>query len=98
MSWCRRVSITPTGNVIDLLPGMRRSWYGQPVSFSRLPVAGGRLSCALRWHGARPALLWEFDGDMPDGYRLTCAALDPEFESTESSGEVLLNVPLDAQS
>ena len=98
VSWCRRVSITPTGNVIDLLPGMRRSWYGQPVSFSRLPVAGGRLSCALRWHGARPALLWEFDGDMPDGYRLTCAALDPEFESTESSGEVLLNVPLDAQS
>ena len=68
------------------------------MSFSRLPVAGGRLSCALRWHGARPALLWEFDGDMPEGYRLTCTALDPEFESTESSGEVLLNVPLDAQS
>ena len=42
--------------------------------------------------------LWEFDGDMPEGYRLTCTVLDPEFESTESSGEVLLNVPLDAQS
>lgn len=95
--WCRRVTASDQHYNIDLLPGMRRDWYGQGMRFSGLPVAGSGLSCALRWHGARPALLWEFDSGVPDGYQLTCTALDPEFVSTQASGEVLLNVPPDAQ-
>ncbi len=97
VSWCRRLVIDGADRSVDLLPGVRRSWYGQPVSFSRLPVAGSRLSCALRWHGARPALLWEFDAAIPEGHRVTCTALDPTFESFEPSGEVLLGVPPDVQ-
>ena len=97
-SWCRRVRPVGTGGTIDLLPGMRPKWYGQSLSFSRMPAAGARMSCALRWHGARPALLWEFDGDVPEGYEVTCRQLDPSFSSTERSGEVLLEAPPGASS
>lgn len=92
-SWCRRVRPTEPGGTIDLLTGMRPQWYGQSLSFSRMPTAGARLSCALRWHGARPALLWEFDGDMPAGFSVTCTQLDASFSSTDRSGEALLEAP-----
>ena len=93
VAWCRTQRVDNGVLTIDLLPGMRPEWYGQSLSFSRLPVAGARLSCALRWHGARPALLWEFEGEVPAGCRLTCARLDTDFETDDSSGEVLLSVP-----
>ena len=93
VSWCYALDVDQGAHTIDLLPGMRPDWYGQSLSFRRLPVAGSLLSCALRWHGARPALLWEFDGDVPEGTRITCSRLDLDFESINSSGEVLLSVP-----
>lgn len=96
-TWCRRIGSADATPTIDLIPGMRASWYGQSLGFNRLPTAGSRLSVALRWHGARPALLWEFDGAIPDGYRITCASLDRTFSSVESSGEHLLEAPLEVQ-
>ena len=44
---------------------------------------------AVRWHGARPALLWEASAPM----RLTCTGLDPTWSSTEPRGEALLQAP-----
>jgi hypothetical protein len=51
----------------------------------------GRLSCAIRWHGYRPALLWELERRAGDPVvPLSCPGLDPTWSSTEASGEVLL--------
>ena len=37
-------------------------WFGQGWEVHDLPTAHGRLSYAVRWHGDRPALLWELVG------------------------------------
>ena len=93
--WCVGVAVTDAESSIDLLRAMNPKWYGQNAGFTALPVLGRRLSCAVRWHGARPALLWEFDEPLPPGVSVVSTRLDPEFRSTESSGEVLLNAPAD---
>ncbi len=77
---------------VDLFPGIQRSWLGQNMQFSRLPTSVGRLSVALRWHGERAALLWEFD--EPTGpFTLFCNRIDPTFATSEPSGEALLEAP-----
>ena len=56
-----------------------------------LPTAFGRLSFAIRWHGERPALLWELEPHADVGpVRLTTPALDPRWSTTEPRGEALL--------
>ena len=62
-------------------------------------TAWGDVSFALRWHGSRPALLWEV---VPRGLNgeaagsapvVTAPALDPGFRGTQWSGEALLEPP-----
>jgi hypothetical protein len=53
-----------------------------------LPTASGTLSFAVRWHGSRPALLWEVEGEGP--VHLRAPGLDPAWSSTERRGEALL--------
>jgi len=43
----------------------------------------------VRWHGEKPALLWEIDG--PVGTRVAASAVDGAFSSTEMRGETLLS-------
>jgi hypothetical protein len=47
------------GDGLRLLPGFPPEWAGQPVEVHDLPTTVGHLSFALRWHGERPALLWD---------------------------------------
>ena len=47
----------------------------------------GVVSFALRWHGARPALLW----DVSDGVALGAPGLDPAWEGGPGPGEALLS-------
>ena len=54
-----------------------------------MPLRCGTLSFAVRWHGARPALLW----DAPKGVELRASALDPAWSSNEPVGETLLAEP-----
>ena len=77
---------------VDLLPGFGGEWLGQPVAMLRVPTIAGSVSYALRWHGARPALLWEVEGDR--SFTLTCSAIDAEWSTTEPRGEVLLAAPV----
>jgi hypothetical protein len=62
-------------------------WAGQALEVHDAPTHSGRVSYAVRWHGDRPALLWE--SERP-GVRLTVPGLDPGWSTTEPSGEALL--------
>jgi hypothetical protein len=72
-----------------LLPGFRPEWLGANLAVHDFALRRGVASFALRWHGARPALLW----DVPAGYRVTVPALDSAFEASEPAGETLLAEP-----
>jgi hypothetical protein len=72
-----------------LLPGFRREWLGANLAVQDVPLREGALSFALRWHGARPALLWE----APQGIAVCMPALAPNWSSTEPVGETLLAAP-----
>jgi hypothetical protein len=74
---------------VELLPGFRTEWLGQSLAVHDLPLRAGRLSFAVRWHGARPALLW----DAPAGVTLRAPALDPDWTAPGGAGETLLAEP-----
>lgn len=74
---------------VDLLPSFPDEWLGQDVEAHRLPTRSGPVSFAVRWHGARPALLWERDPATP--CELRCPGLDPTWSTDAASGEALLN-------
>ncbi|MCY3888510.1 MAG: hypothetical protein OXG50_01245 [bacterium] len=72
-------------------PGFRPAWKGGPLAVYGLPTRFGPVSYAVRWHGARPALLWELDcrpGQKP--VTLRAPALDQRWSSDEPTGETLL--------
>ena len=76
----------------DVLPaGLPPTWLGANFEVHGLPTsAHSTLSFALRWHGDRPALLWEQSGPP---VTLTATAIDPEWRSEAVSGETLLAAP-----
>ena len=62
------------------------------------PTHFGHLSYAVRWHGPRPALLWELKPHPGVGrVTLTAPGLDPGWSSTEFRGESLLGPETGAQ-
>ena len=78
---------------LALLPLVPSGWLGQGLEVHDAPTAAGTLSFALRWHGARPALLWDLqphDGDHDRGITMTAPGLDPTWSNTERRGEALL--------
>jgi hypothetical protein len=85
----RAALLREDGSNIALLPGFRPAWLGQSIAVHDAPLRQGRVSFAVRWHGARPALLW----DAPAGTRLHVPALDPTWSSDRAVGEALLAEP-----
>jgi hypothetical protein len=71
---------------VALLPEFPLEWVGHSVEVHDVPTRRGLASFALRWHGARPALLWECTSVL----RVTCPALDPGWSSDEPRGDALL--------
>ena len=66
-------------------------WLGQQLEVHDAPTHHGKLSFAIRWHGDRPALLWElvpYDGTT--AVRITAPGLDPAWSTTELRGDALL--------
>lgn len=68
------------------------AWLGQPVEVHDVPTRIGKVSWAVRWHGERPALLWDVVAHDPDGSapEVTAPGLDPAFAATGWQGETLL--------
>lgn len=93
----RALMVHETSSGVDLVPGMNRGWYGKNLEASRMRTRSGMLSFALRWHGERAALLWEFEPSRDEAeWELTFASMDPDFTTTDRSGEALLAAPADA--
>ncbi len=85
----RAALVRERGAVVELLAGFRREWLGANLAVHEAPLRRGRVSFALRWHGARPALLW----DAPPGSVLRAPGVDPAWTSTTAVGETLLAAP-----
>ena len=81
-----------------IAPFMPDEWIGAPVDARGLITRHGVLSFSVRWHGSRPALLWELappgghgsDRDL-DGVELRCG-LDSSWSAPGSAGDVLLGL------
>lgn len=71
-----------------LADGIPAEWLGQHFEVYGVPIGpASSVSYALRWHGERPALLWEVSGPAVE---LTAPAIDPSWRSSEPTGEALL--------
>ena len=75
-----------------LLPaGMPADWLGRSVDVYGVPtVPGSTVSFAIRWHGERPAVLWEQTGAAIE---LTAPVVAPMWMSGEMKGETLWPPP-----
>ncbi len=71
-----------------LLPQFPSAWLGGDVEVHNGATTHGLISFAIRWHGYRPALLWELETDGP--IEIRCPGLDPDWVTNEASGETLL--------
>ena len=72
--------------IVTLLADLPRSWRGHGVDVRDAPTRAGPVSYAIRWHGPRPALLWE----APPGVQLRAPGLDVAWTTRDPSGEALL--------
>jgi hypothetical protein len=75
---------------LDLLPALPPTWYGSGVEVHDAPTAAGRLSYAIRWHGSRPALLWDLVAHDDAAVTIRVPGLDPSWSTTEPRGDALL--------
>lgn len=65
-------------------------WHAQGVEVHRVPSRYGSVSWAVRWHGDRPALLWEVE-EGPSDLVVKAPGLDPNFQGEGPVGEQLLS-------
>ena len=74
------------GPSIEVCAELPASWRGRDLEVHDAPTRRGSVSYAVRWHGARPALLW----DVPEGTRLRAPGLDRGWSTSDARGEALL--------
>ena len=73
--------------VIELTPDHPAAWRGGSIEVHQATTLYGPLSYAIRWHGPRPALLWDASHCQA---RLVCPSLDPGWSTVGDRGETLL--------
>ena len=72
----------------DLLPGgIPAAWLGANFEVHGVPTsARSTIGYAVRWHGDRPAVLWEQEGTP---VTLTAGSLDPDWSTNAAIGDAL---------
>ena len=90
--------VVEAADQLVMLPAPPEAWARAPVDARSLVTRHGVLSFSVRWHGPRPALLWELaprgghgSGSDFDGVLLRCG-LDSSWSAPGSSGDVLLGL------
>jgi hypothetical protein len=90
-TFVRDLLIDDTGDGLVLCGAVPTGWLGQGWEVHDAPTALGRLGFAVRWHGDRPALLWELEPHADLGQiRITAPGLDPSWSGDQLAGEALL--------
>jgi hypothetical protein len=82
----RRVLVEDRDDGITLLSSWPTAWEGLALDVRDAPTPHGPVSFAVRWHGDRPALIW----DAPEGVALRAPGLDAAWTTLEPRGEALL--------
>lgn len=87
----RIVDVEESGGASLLPGGVPTGWLGTNFEVHGLPTGPtSSVSFAVRWHGERPAVLWEqHDGTV----RLGTPTIDPEWSTSDPSGETLWAAP-----
>jgi len=92
LRFVRDLLVAETERGLALCRMLPPEWRGQGFEVHDAPTAFGRLSYAVRWHGARPALLWDIEGPPGVGpVVLTAPGLDPAWRASAPRGEALLD-------
>lgn len=91
LAWTEHRMVAPRDGRAELLPaGLPASWFGNNFEVFELPTgATGTVSFAVRWHGERPAVLWEQTPGADGPTTLTSPLLAPQWSSAEAAGEAL---------
>jgi hypothetical protein len=72
-------------------PGLPHRWLGASFEVHGVPTGPrSTVSFAVRWHGDRPAVLWEQQGATQ---LLSAPSVDPSWSTREPSGEALWAAP-----
>ena len=81
--------IADEGHLLPL--GIPRRWLGSNFEVHGVPTGPrSTVGFAVRWHGERPAVLWEQHGSTQV---LSAPAVDPDWSSDSASGEALWAEP-----
>jgi hypothetical protein len=88
--------VSDAADYIVMAPALPPAWRGASADAHSLVTRHGTLSFSVRWHGSRPALLWDLadtgrpaTGVAGGGVGFRCG-LDPSWSAAESAGEALL--------
>lgn len=93
LTMLRDAVVDDSDGAVAMVPVLDDEWFGTPLAVHALPTALGRLSFAVRWHGMRPALLWDLEPHPGVDVELRAPGLDPSWSSREPRGEALLAAP-----
>jgi hypothetical protein len=90
LHWVRSRIVAETDTRLTVFPTWPEAWNGAGAEVHDLHTDEGVLSAAVRWHGERPALLWDYRGAKRT---IACPGLDNGWSSDEPRGEALLRIP-----
>ena len=80
--------VAESADHLEMLPAPPEPWAGSSVDARALVTRHGALSFSARWHGPRPALLWDLQQPR-SAVALSCG-LDKSWSSASLTGEALL--------
>jgi len=92
LAWAeRRLAVAHASGAVLFPAGLPAGWAGSNFEVYGVPTgATSKVSFAVRWHGARPAVLWEQSGDS---LSLSSPVLAPEWTTAHDKGEALWPQP-----
>ena len=94
VAWVERLLVDVQQGAQLLPVGMPSGWEGNNFEVYGVPTgATSSISFAVRWHGARPAVLWEQTGGADGAVSLSSPIIAPEWRTAEVKGEALWPQP-----
>jgi hypothetical protein len=93
LSFVRCLLVREAADGLVLCALVPEGWFGRGIEVHDAPTHWGTVSFAVRWHGDRPALLWELSprsAGTAAACRIRAPGLDPSWSTQAPSGEVLL--------